>query len=308
MLIAHALSVLRSTPVSDWDAVGYSVFESRAIFEKVPEADRLPIWKKALAIMHGARSKKFFAYVKAGGLYAGITVEQMEREKNASIETEVEEWSDARFRIVERISDTITFKTMDDKDFDVSTDSLFSQSDFRKAYFKGTNKMLPEIGRKAYQKFIERLPFTVVEGFSQNKKEIIADTLREMVQRLSGMESATEKEALILVLSKGRALYDTFLFFKLHDLIGELRQHNRPYELQTVAVGLKYLDARQVHTEDGNYWIYDFKSKAETEEEEEIDSTPLKNTPVDSTPPEPPPKPPEDFIDESGYDDNSIPF
>lgn len=263
LLFINAQQALRTVPASGWDSAGYNLFLSFNINSGATEEELLDTWKKAIAYLHASKSAKFYAYARAHGRFAGVTSEQIAREQNEHIETEIADWGMVKFRLVERVSDTITFLTVDGRDFDITTDDLFSQANFRKAYFRGTDKMLPEISRKAYQKFIEKLPFTVAEGYSQTKKEIIDDTLQEMVNKLGNMQVETEKEAIELMINRGRAIYDHFLFFKYNDLVGELRQNNRPYEQQSIVVALRQLDARKIRRNSGNYWVYSFKNEPE---------------------------------------------
>lgn len=281
LLFIHAQQALRSVPASGWDSTGYAMFVSSSSPLNPTEEERLFAWKEGIRYLHASKSAKFYAYARANGRFADVTTEQVDREQAEQIETEISEWNDAKFKMVERVSDTLTFLTTTDRSFDITTDDIFSQALFRKAYFRGTNKMLPEISRKAYQAFIERLPFTVAEGYSQTKKDMIEDTLREIAKKLDNMKVDTEKEAMELTLLRGVAVYDRFLFFKFSALMGELRQNNRPYEQQAITVALKYAGARQVHNREGNYWIYDYKSEPEIPE-------PKPTTPVQHDLPEPP--------------------
>jgi hypothetical protein len=152
-----------------------------------------------------------------------------------------------------RIGEIFKIKLADGSSFEIDAVDIYSQTKFRAAYTFGTNRIIPAIKPRSYEKLITSIkPVDLVDS-GTSLKSILEQLLRTQMQRCGQADS--EEEAREMIATSAWAMYGNKIYFKQESL-----QQAHP-SLSKIGAGkivsaLQDIGARQEKAGDIKFWTY----------------------------------------------------
>lgn len=257
MLLIYANSALRDTPAKQWDSLGWKMFLLQSAHVDLPEDEKLTAWKIAIDEKHSKWTRKFRDYAKIGGLHANYSEAEAQARESSAFAADRSLWEDIQIKRIEAVDGLLKFFLESNDTFEMDIGDLYSQTAFRRAYSRGTMKILPAIKAPSYEKFISSLEITKVEGMGISLHEKIEEQLAEGARKMSGKTTETEDDAIKATEVRSYALFGTCVYFRIQSLFNDLKRDHHNISKPMVVLALRDLGAESDRRNSYNYWKYD---------------------------------------------------
>jgi hypothetical protein len=265
LLAMHAASALQEVKSALWDTMGWNLYLTLSRSIACSEEQKLAVWKTTIDGQHAGWTYKYRLYVKAGGIHANFSAEEEKARNEQAFTNDMRAWDAIRIQRIERMDGIFKFFTTDSDVFELDVGSIYSQTDFRKAVTMGTSKILPAIKKESFERFILSLSIIQIENIGISTLEKVEESLETLSRRLKDNQLGTEQEAIDAVESRGAALHNNHLYFKIQTILNDLWRESKSINTTKLVSALRDLGAETIKHRKFNFWRYDLGTRA-TEE------------------------------------------
>lgn len=260
MLLIFASSTLRDTPAKQWDSLGWKMYLMQSMNVQASEEDKLKVWKMAIDDHHERWTTKYRQYAKSAGIHANYSEEEQREREEKTYAADRDLWEDVQIKKIEAIDGMLKFFTETHDTFEMDIGDLYSQVAFRKAYSRGTMKILPAIKTPSYEKFISTLQITKIEDTGITLLEKIEEHLQEGIKKMGSKPVASEEDAIKAAELRAYSLFNGCVYFRIQSIANDLKRDHHNVTRASIVSALRDLGATQGRINSYRFWKYDLGS------------------------------------------------